>query len=139
MLYLNVPLSFSMFFYITTFIFMCEYAFCIHLWVHMSAHIQEGPKVTLCVFSFILFFNCWGRVSAEVRDSQLHIPLCPITPDILSLPLQCWDIGLPNFYLDAVFWTTILTIVQQMHYPLSKFPRLNPHSLSIFFIVESFA
>lgn len=103
-------------FYITTFMFMFEYDFCIYLWVHMSVHLQEGPKLTLRVFSFILYFNRWGRISVEVRIASSLYPGCPIAPDILSLHLQCWDTSLPNIYLDALFWTVIFMIVQQMHY-----------------------
>ena len=109
-------------FYITTFMFMFEYDFCIYLWVHMSVHFQEGPKLTLRVFSFILYFNHWGRISVEDKIASSLYPGCPIAPDILSLHLQCWDTGLPNIYLDAVFWTVIFMIVQQMHYHWVSLP-----------------
>lgn len=108
-------------FYIATFMFMCMIFAYIYgyTWVYIY---KKGPKLTLRVFSFILYFNRWGRISVEVRIASSLYPGCPIAPDILSLHLQCWDTGLPNIFLDAVFWTVIFMTVQQMHYHWVSFP-----------------
>lgn len=108
----NCPFIFQyvLLFYITTFMFMCEYNFCIHLWVHMSAHIQEGPKLTLCVFSFILFFSCWGGslLKSEIPSSiypDVQLPqifcLCISSAGIQACPTFIWMLyfELPSSWL----------------------------------------
>lgn len=112
MLYLIVPSSFSMFFYfISLLLFLCVgMIFCIHLWVHMSAHIQEGPKLTLCVSSFILFFSCWGGslLKSEIPSSiypDVQLPqifcLCISSAGTQACPTFIWMLyfELPSSWL----------------------------------------